>query len=429
MKSAHRGGERAVRRVLALALRGALPVEVVAAPSAAFSAARSSAASGAGEAEAGRAHQGLLRPGRDHVQAPLVLPTGERPRPRRRRPRSARRAACATSSQRADVVDDPVEVSDSVVKTVPAPSLSASTGRGPPARPACPHSTSRCVSAPYASHSSAQRCRTCRTRRPPPSARPDQVRDRGLHGAGARRREAQHLVAGLEDPLEPLERARVDLHEGRRTVVQDRLGLDTEDLPGGIGVGATRRCRVVEFTSAIGTATIANGGRFQLPRSDRLRRRLRCGGPRFPADSSAFISRSSRTAPGGGPVGHQAGRSACGSGSGRSRPRTRESGSPPHRGRRARPRGPPPRPGARRSRIAARADERRDQELRGLPLARSRSARPRSPRRRCARRRHHHHARPLIMARMSPSECSRRSAPVLSSFFGEQVDEASSSSS
>ena len=54
-------------------------------------------------------------------------------------------------------------------------------------------------------------------------ARREQVRDRRLHRAGPGGGEQQHVVARLEDHLQALQHAGVDLDERGRAVVQDRL--------------------------------------------------------------------------------------------------------------------------------------------------------------------------------------------------------------
>ena len=51
----------------------------------------------------------------------------------------------------------------------------------------------------------------------------NEVGDCGLHRGGSRGREAQDLVARLEDQRQPLQHPRVDLDERRGTVIEDRL--------------------------------------------------------------------------------------------------------------------------------------------------------------------------------------------------------------
>jgi hypothetical protein len=52
----------------------------------------------------------------------------------------------------------------------------------------------------------------------------NEVGDGGLHGARAAGREQLHVVGGLEHRGEPAQHARVQLHPGRRPVVEDGLG-------------------------------------------------------------------------------------------------------------------------------------------------------------------------------------------------------------
>ena len=116
--------------------------------------------------------------------------------------------------------------------------------------------------------------RTSRTTRPP-RARPGRVRfataDSIAPAPG--RREAEHVVPGLEDVRGSRSRtARVDLDEGRRAVVEDRLRHHLRDARRerrgprchqvllDEGVGHRRRPRIAE-TPAAAPAWIAEGGR------------------------------------------------------------------------------------------------------------------------------------------------------------------------
>ena len=119
----------------------------------------------------------------------------------------------------------PVEVSDWVTNT--ACGLAGSAAMAASRRwgsTFSPYSNSTCVvAAPYASHISAQRSPNLPHEAATAVSGPDQVGDR-LHRPGPRGGEAEHRVAGLEDPGQALEAARVDLDEGGGAVVEDRLG-------------------------------------------------------------------------------------------------------------------------------------------------------------------------------------------------------------
>ena len=206
----------------------ALPVEVVAPPGRCRRRARGPRSLATGEAEPRRRHQRLLRAGDDHVHAPLVLRQLDRRRARRpRRRRSAAPWRCATSVSARTSFTTPVEVSEKVVKTSSTPGFSASSavelGRIDLARPTRSRSGWSRRRRPRTARPSARR--TCRTTRRGP-ARP------GARGS-RRRTPAPRCPSAVKTStsfwvwntfLQALQHARVDLDEGRRAVVDHRLG-------------------------------------------------------------------------------------------------------------------------------------------------------------------------------------------------------------
>ena len=120
----------------------------------------------------------------------------------------------------------PVEVSEKVVKTTSTPAFSAQQAvelrRIDLARPTrSPVVRLRAVGLAELDPALAE---LAARRHEGRLARAHEVGDGRLHRPAARGREDLHLVLGLEHVLEPLQHARVDLDEGRRSVVDHRLG-------------------------------------------------------------------------------------------------------------------------------------------------------------------------------------------------------------
>ena len=182
-------------------------------------------------------------PRRSRGRAGTSAPSGSRRRPRRRpmrpsagRPRRGSETAstqisapwrCATSVSAATSLTTPVEVSEWVVKTARTPVARARErplellGLDP--RPPLAVVVVDVAAVGLAQLGPALR-RTSRTRRPAPCRRERRgwrppTPSPPVPGGG----EHEHVVLGLEHHLEALQHALVDLDEGRRAVIEDRL--------------------------------------------------------------------------------------------------------------------------------------------------------------------------------------------------------------
>ena len=227
----HRRGEGGVRRVLALAGRGQRPVVVVA------------AAGGPGrslhrpirdrrEGETGRTHQRLLRAAQDNVDAPLILGQLDGSDARDRVDAEDRVVPAGDLAERADVVHDagrglrvgdedrprgPVERGELGVDPVGIDPLAPFEGD--------------------VVHVGAERLAELGPALPELAAGgddrrltgDDEVGDGRLHRAGPGGGEAEDVVGGAEGDRETIEHPPVDLDEGRRAVVEDRLGHRLRD--------------------------------------------------------------------------------------------------------------------------------------------------------------------------------------------------------
>ena len=218
-----RGRERAVGRVLALAVHRALPVEVVAARRDARSRVRARPRPGLAKPRPGGAISAFCDP--DTTTSSPCRPAGAARRlpPRRRQPRSEPRGA-RDLCEGCMSLTTPVEVSDRVVKTTLASGCwpsSRSSSAGSTLVPQPPRGGRWPRHRRRTARPSARR--TCRRTPPARLARADEVGHGGLHGARARGREHAARRSRSRRRPEPLQRARIDLNEGRGAVVEHRL--------------------------------------------------------------------------------------------------------------------------------------------------------------------------------------------------------------
>src|SRR5215211_1880455 len=223
--------EGAVRRILALAGRGQAPVEVVAPPGV-LRGQRERPLRRRHEGQPRRAHQRLLGARDDDIHPPFVLGQIDRAEPGDGVDAQDGAPVPSHLAQRADVVDDagrglglggeqgprgPTRLGERRVDPVGVELLTPIEGDVPGPGPVClAHVVPALAKLPRRGDDDGL-------------VGYDEVGDRGLHAAAARRGEAQHVVARPEHGAQVLQHPRVDLDECGRAVVHDRLGHHLAD--------------------------------------------------------------------------------------------------------------------------------------------------------------------------------------------------------